>query len=204
MATELPYLNSYKNVGKLFDKIGAAAKPEAFTHRFLTDTLGLKSATTDRPLIPLLRTLGFIDSAGKPTADYNLLKNPAKRGAAIATAIRKAYKPLFDANENAHNLSGAELRGVIAQVAGTDGSMTSKIAGTFNALAKSADFSGDGVADAREETKKDDNGKGEKKDSITKSGLRPEFHYNFQVHLPSNGTEETYLNIFNALRKVFQ
>ena len=82
--------------------------------------------------------------------------------------------------------------------------MTSKIAGTFNALAKSADFSGDGVPDAREETKKDDNGKEEKKDSITKSGLRPEFHYNFQVHLPSNGTEETYLNIFNALRKVFQ
>jgi len=110
MATELPYLNSYKNVGKLFDKIGAAAKPEAFTHRFLTDTLGLKSATTDRPLIPLLRTLGFIDSAGKPTADYNLLKNPAKRGAAIATAIRKAYKPLFAANENAHNLSGTELQ----------------------------------------------------------------------------------------------
>ena len=35
-------------------------------------------------------------------------------------------------------------------------------------------------------------------------GLRPEFHYNIHVHLPSNGTEETYLNIFNAIRKSFQ
>jgi hypothetical protein len=32
-------------------------------------------------------------------------------------------------------------------------------------------------------------------------GIRPEFHYNIQIHLPSNATEETYLNIFNALRK---
>jgi hypothetical protein len=34
--------------------------------------------------------------------------------------------------------------------------------------------------------------------------LRPEFHYNINVHLPANGTEDVYLNIFNALRKAFQ
>src|SRR5712691_6979388 len=98
MATELPYLTSYKNVAKLFEKIGSAAKPEAFTHKFLSETLGLKNST-DRPLIPLLRTLGFIDSASKPTGDYNLLKNPAMRGAAVAAAIRRADRPLFNANE---------------------------------------------------------------------------------------------------------
>ena len=36
------------------------------------------------------------------------------------------------------------------------------------------------------------------------NGLRTEFHYNLQVRLPSNGTEETYLNIFNALSKPFR
>ncbi len=36
------------------------------------------------------------------------------------------------------------------------------------------------------------------------AGLRPEFHYNLQIHLPSNGNEETYMNIFNAIRKVFK
>jgi hypothetical protein len=34
-------------------------------------------------------------------------------------------------------------------------------------------------------------------------GFTPQFHYNIQVQLPANGTEETYLNIFSALRKVF-
>lgn len=140
MATELPYLSSYRNVATLFDKIGSAAKPAAFTHKFLSETLGLKNST-DRPLIPLLRTLGFIDSANKPTADYNLLKNPAKRAAAIAAAIRRAYKPLFDADENANQLSASDLRGAVAQVAGSDANMTTKIVGTFNALTKAADFS---------------------------------------------------------------
>ena len=35
-------------------------------------------------------------------------------------------------------------------------------------------------------------------------GLRTEFHYNIQVVLPSNATEDVYLNIFNAIRKTFQ
>ena len=35
-------------------------------------------------------------------------------------------------------------------------------------------------------------------------GFEPQFHYNIQVQLPVNGTEETYLNIFSALRKVFR
>lgn len=29
--------------------------------------------------------------------------------------------------------------------------------------------------------------------------FHPEFRFNIEVHLPSNGTEETYLNIFTAL-----
>ena len=43
----------------------------------------------------------------------------------------------------------------------------------------------------------------DKSDKKKISGLRPEFHYNIQIHLPGNGTEETYLNIFNALRRTF-
>jgi hypothetical protein len=38
---------------------------------------------------------------------------------------------------------------------------------------------------------------------IPPTGLRTDFHFNIQVHLPANGTEDTYLNIFNALRRTF-
>src|SRR5258706_3739591 len=127
MPVELPYLGSYKNVGELFTRIASAKRPDTFSTRFLSETLGLKS-TGDRPLISLLKTLGFIDAAGKPTADYDALKNPARAPDAIGSALKRAYAPLFSANENAHALSSDQLRGLISQVAGTDEGMTKRIA----------------------------------------------------------------------------
>ena len=206
MAKELPYLASYKNVGKLFQKIDSAKKPDTLTTRILADTFGLKS-TSDRQLIALLKNLGFLDQSGKPTSQYDLLKNPAQASGAIAEGVRKAYGPLFEANERANALSGEALRGLIAQVAGTDKSMASKIAGTFNSLVKLGDFmkpaqSEEGTEDPEEEDHEEQRRDPEEKRQAR--SLRPEFHYNIQVHLPANGSEETYLNIFNAIRKTFK
>lgn len=205
MASELPYLASYKNVATLFSKISSAKRPDAFTTRYLANTLGLKGSN-DRALISLLKTLGFLDQAGKPTPAYGALKNPDEAPKAIAAAIRTAYEPLFSANEDAHKLSSEALKGLIAQVAGTDKSMTARIAGTFNALVKVADFTGVSslTSDEEADDEADEEEKEEKKTVVRKTSLRPEFHYNIQVHLPSNGSEETYLNIFNAIRKTFK
>jgi hypothetical protein len=212
MPTNLPYLPSYKNVGKLFEKIATAKTPDAFTHSFLRQTLGLKS-TADRALIPLVRALGFIDAAGKPTGAYGSLKNASKARGAIAHAVRSAYGPLFDANEQAHKLSQEELKGLVGQVAGTDADMTAKIVGTLNSLLKVADFQnapedgGDEIQEGEPDLVEKQKETKEQKPSIPLnqlSGLRPEFHFNIQVHLPANATEEAYLSIFTALRKAFQ
>ena len=134
-------------------------------------------------LIPLLRNLGFLDQSSTPKVTYRLLKGN-QRASALAEGIRHAYQPLFDADTNAHELSGDRLKSLISQVAGTDDDMTARIASTFSTLVRLGDF---------------------KADTLRRpTGLRTEFHYNIQVQLPSNGTEETYLNIFNALRKTFQ
>lgn len=204
MAQELPYLPSYKNVEMLFTKIASAKQPDAFTTRYLSNTLGLKSAA-DRSLISLLKALGFLDAGGRPTTLYGGLKNPTRARISIGQAVRKAYEPLFSANENAHTLAPQDLNGLISQVTGADSSMTTKIAGTFRSLTKIADFtdalpedeSADGEKDQDEEEK-------ENKKERTGSRLSTEFHYNIQIHLPTNATEETYLNIFNALRKAFK
>jgi len=74
MPTQLPYLPSNKNLETLFSKIQSAKVPDKFTHNFLQTTIGLKG-TNDRPFIPFLRTLGFIDQSGTPTTSYRLLKN---------------------------------------------------------------------------------------------------------------------------------
>ena len=204
MAASLPYLASNKNVGTLFEKIKSAKLPDKFTHGFLTTTIGLKG-TNDRQLIPLLRNMGFLDQSGTPLPDYSLLKGPNYR-AAIADGVRRAYGPLFDANQEADKLTGNELKGLIGQVAGVDADAAARIASTFQALVKTADFdksAPDVTKTTTFETESDDD---QQPSAMAKSpsGLRTEFHYNIQVHLPANANEETYLNRFNAIRKTFQ
>lgn len=218
MPTPLPYVIAYGKIKTLFEKVASAKVPDAFTQNYLHDTLGMTSSG-DRPLIPLMRALGFIDSAGKPSPDYASLKNSQRTPAVIAQGVKRAYAPLFASNENAHKLSGEELRGLVAQVTGAEEEITKRTAGTFKTLVELSDTKVlDGAtpppADAQDNSKdkqKDEKGDDEKRDTsaeellaaqlVRKSPIRPEFHYNIQVHLPSNGTEETYLNIFNALRK---
>jgi hypothetical protein len=205
MAVSLPYLVSYRNVPTLFDKIASAKIPETFNRDFLTTTIGLKGSN-DRALIPLLRTMGFIDQSGVPTPKYRLLKGD-KRRAAVAEGIRNAYRPLFDAQEDAHTLTGDKLKGLVAQIAGTDDDLTGRIANTFQALVKMGDFDQkeeavEGPKDRKEEQTLPD--EEEREGAPRLKGFRPEFNYDIHIHLPSNGSEETYLNIFNALRKTFQ
>ena len=140
MAIELPYMPTVKNVPVVFEKIAKAKVPDAFTTNYLTSTLGLKS-TNDRALIPLFKKLGFLDSSGKPTPAYSLLKNKDQAKKTIADGIRKGYAALYKANEAAHDLPPDQLKGLVAQVSGTEEAMTKVIAMTFNALTKLADFS---------------------------------------------------------------
>lgn len=205
MAKELPYLSSYKNTAELFSRIESAKQPDAFTTRYLSETIGLKSAG-DRTLIALLKSLGFLDGGGRPTAEYGSLKNKSKAPSAIAVGVRRAYEPLYAANENAHLLGASELKGLISQVAGSDSSMTTKIAGTFTSLVKISDFSASIESKGEPNASPLHDGDEQKPPPpklIAASPLRPEFHYNLQIHLPANATEENYLAIFTALRKSF-
>jgi hypothetical protein len=156
--------------------------------------------------------LGFLDQSGAPTQSYRSLKDGESAKAAIGTAVRRAYAPLFAADENSHKLPLEKLKGLIAQVAGTDDAMTARIASTFTALAKLGNFD---LSAENDDTKRDGAGgmptEEQETDKQSAGGggsvrrqMQSSFHYNIQVHLPSNGTEEVYLNIFNALRKTFQ
>ncbi len=116
--------------------------------------------------------------------------------------ILRLRTTLFEANEKANELTLEVLKGLIVQVTGSDRGIVDQIAKTFNAMAKNADFSKPPDADAN--SKDGDKGaEAGKPPYVPPSTLRTDFHFNIQVHLPANGTEETYLNIFNALRRTF-
>ena len=155
MPVSLPYLASNKNVSNLFEKISSARIPPKFTHDFLRTTIGLKG-TNDRSLIPLLRSLGFLDQSGTPTEKYSLLKSKEKSKAAIAAGVRTAYGPLFNADESANELSGEKLKSLVAQVAGTDDDMTGRTASTFAALTRLGDFKADAAKPSADDNRKDE------------------------------------------------
>ena len=204
MAHDLPYTPAYGKIGQLFEKIGKAKIPDAFTVKYLALSLGLKS-TNDRNLIPLLKKLNFIDPSGKPTNQFAKLKGDKTTvGRAIAQAIKHAYAPLYEANENAHVLPSDELKGLIAQVSGAEDSVIVVIVGTFKNLVKVADFTESTQSESEEEESTEGKGKGEDEELLAnrnRSEFKPDFKFNIEIHLPSNGTEDTYLAIFNALRK---
>lgn len=90
--------------------------------------------------------------------------------------------------------------------------MTRLITGTFNALTKVADFSApkpvvgeetslNGTSSTNGKDRSSDNEKERLQTERQITNFHPDFRFNIEVHLPSSGTEETYLAIFNALRK---
>jgi len=71
-----------------FKRITEAQVPPKVTQDFIYTKLGLKS-TSFRAMIPLLRKLGFIDSANVPTAVYRDYRDPTKSKIIMARQICK-------------------------------------------------------------------------------------------------------------------
>ena len=65
-----------------------------------------------------LRKLGLSNPNGTPNELYRKFRNPPSSGAAIATAIRAAYAPLYLRNEFMHELHDTDLLGVVVEETG--------------------------------------------------------------------------------------
>lgn len=117
MAENLPYLATPGNIRRVLTKIQEAATPQRFTQDFLETKLGMSGGSA-RPLIPFLKRIGFLASDGSPTELYKAFRNPSESGAAAAEALKIGYKTLFEANEYAHELQDAKLKGLLVQLTG--------------------------------------------------------------------------------------
>jgi Family of unknown function (DUF5343) len=114
-----PFLNATGLVTKILDKIIEASQPERFTQDFLATKLGFSGGSA-RPMISLLKKLGFIASDGTPTPLYGQFRNPENRGAAMAQALRSAYKEIYDRNEYAHDLPREKFKNLVVEITGLE------------------------------------------------------------------------------------
>src|SRR5438552_6098324 len=160
MALPTSYLTSAKNLGSILNSIVGAQAPEKFTTRFL-ESLDHK-ASTDRLIIGVLKSLGFLADDGHPTRRYYDYLDQTRSALVMAQAIKEAYADLFQVNKSANKMTKAEVINkfkTLSQGQYSE-SVLDKMAMTFTALCEYADFetpvstlaNQDGIEDKTKET----------------------------------------------------
>lgn len=132
------YLYTANTLPQILEAIQKAQLPPKFTNPFL-QALGFKS-TNDRAFINVWKGLGFLDGSSAPTDHYKAFRDKSIAKGVLARQIRLAYKGLFAVDENAQNMSVEAVKGKLATLTGKDETVVKKMAATFKALCKEADF----------------------------------------------------------------
>jgi len=194
----IPYVTAYGAVGRTLSKIKEATTPDRFTQDFLATKLDQKGGSP-KPVIPFLKRTGFLASDGAPTQLYKRFRNNSQTGAAAAEALRQGYRPLYEANEYAHELSDDELKGLIVQVTGLEGdSGTAKaMIGSFKALREFADFEAVVKSEVEDDTDSPANGAGAQAGGVLGS---VKLGYTINLNLPATSDVAVFNAIFKSLR----
>jgi hypothetical protein len=113
----LPYVTSPGNIDKALQGIKSATVPAKVTQDFVKTILKIPGGSGDQ-MTSFLKKLGLVSADGSPSELYRQFRNPTSSGAAVAQCLRIAYAPLYMRNEYMHELSDAELTGLIVEETG--------------------------------------------------------------------------------------
>jgi hypothetical protein len=207
MALPSSYLTSTKNLEGILNSISGAQAPEKFTTRFL-ESLDYKTSS-DRLVIGVLKSLGFLADDGRPTQRYFEYLDQSQSGRVLAEAVREAYSDLFQVNKNAHGMSRADVINkfkTLSQGQYSE-SVLDKMASTFTALAGLADW--DSVPTAPVQPAPAQVTVETASDAGTRDTFRPPavglsiggLVYNIQLMLPESRDPKVYDVLFESLRR---
>jgi hypothetical protein len=199
MALSSSYVQPLNRIPDIFNKIRDGQAPERFTRQLLKDW-GFTSSN-DHAFIPLLKTLGFLSSEGKPTQRYNDYRDHSRSKMIMAEALRDAYGDIFLIKEHPTQSDKDAIEGKFKSFHNASENVAGLMTKTFMGLLSLADLSRKGVSTptAKESEKKPEletiplqrvHGDGV-------SGL----HYNIQIHLPATKDVEVYNSIFKSLKE---
>jgi hypothetical protein len=195
MATA-PYTPNPPNVKKFFDKIQAAGIPPKL-HQAYLPTIGFKSSN-DRYLIGLCKSLGFVDTAGKPTTKWSDYKDRNKAPKVMVDAIKTAYADLYSTYPDAEKKDDDTLQDYFASTSRVADSVARLMVRTFKSLCELADFEAVAV---EEHVTTPTAPAGEKVGEIP-PGTKPiTLNVNIQLQLPATEDVTIYEALFSALKK---
>lgn len=141
MSGKLPYLAQPGTLLKILSKIKEAKTPDRFTYDFLETKLGCRGGNY-KQFIPLAKKLKLLNPDGSPTDLYKKFRNESTSGAAMAVAIKNAYREIFDRNEFANELDKEKFKGLIVEITGLESknNVVQLIQSTFEKLKSFANF----------------------------------------------------------------
>lgn len=113
----LPYVTSPGNIDRALNQIKQAALPDRVSQDFVKTILKIPGGSGTQ-ITTFLKKIGFTGQDGAPSELYRKFRNPAQSGAAVATAIRTAYAPLYIRNEFMHEMPDDALLGLVTEVTG--------------------------------------------------------------------------------------
>lgn len=210
MPAQLPYMVAPGLIPKILTKIEEAKRPDRFTQDFLGTKLGHSSGSA-KPIIPLLKRMGFLNSDGTPTALYDRFRNADTQKGAVAQGIRNAYADLFERNKYAGDLPKDKLKSLVMEVTGGahDDKTVECTVSTFTKLKELADFDAE-----LSETKEPSEGKlvpapktGESQIGEAQRGAAElesvglNLAYTVNIVLPETTNPEVFNSIFKSLKE---
>lgn len=200
MGLSSAWVQSPNRIPELFRRIRDGQAPERFTQQLLKDW-GFRS-TNDRPFIPLLKSLGFLNSDGAPLERYHDYRDHSRSQEVMAEALEDAYSDIFLITSKPTAADKTAIQGKFKSFHNASDNVASMMASTFLKLVELADF--DAVradkiqqADGPAETVQYPQSDYQKEVRSNFSGL----HYNIQIHLPATKDLEVYNAIFRSLKE---
>lgn len=135
---DYPYMSNTKKLKQFIEEIVTRKIPDKINIPYLVKA-GYKS-NGDRPIVKVLKFIGFLTEQGVPTDLYKNYLDTSKNKSVIAYAIMEAYSDLFDIYDDAYSRDNEALVNFFRTESGLGETAVQFMVGTFKALCELADF----------------------------------------------------------------
>lgn len=209
---DFPYIeDAAKRIGKFFSKIQSLNVPTSASTNWLP-TIGGFGSNKDRPLIKILKFIGFITKSNKPTKRWRDYRDQSRSETVMADGIKQGYSALFEQYPDAYQRNDNDLRNFFSRHSDEEEKLIVSTVDTFKALCALADFGqipeydtpeGQEAIDSAEssppatEPKETPKSIGEQRSPTFSSGL----NINVQIHISSDAKPNQIDKIFESMAK---
>jgi hypothetical protein len=202
--SDFPYTPNPASLRRFFENMPATGIPNKVTLQVL-ESLGFKSKN-DRYILPVLKSLKFVDDSGVPTAAWQRYRHTGQSSAVMASAIRTAYSDLFRTYPDANQKDNEALRNYFSSHSKSGQAVLNLIVRTFKTLCELSDFEGTPAESAEAEEIVEIPGANGRNSSLKTSKV-PKYesgltvNINIALQLQATDDASVYDKFFAAMKK---